>query len=177
MKKLNVGVVGATRMVGQKYVSLLEDHPWFQVAHLSDSTRSAGITYAQAVAGRWMMSEPLPEGVAKLIVHDAADVAVAQESCHLVIKALAMEKSAVGVLEERYAAAGLPVISNNSAHRHSADVPVLIPEINPHHAAMIPSSGREKNRARTQKKSRLRLQRDVSFMEIRSSTAPGLSCW
>jgi aspartate-semialdehyde dehydrogenase len=133
-----VGVVGATGMVGQNYLRLLKDHPWFQVTHVSASPRSAGKTYAEAVAGRWVMDEPIPEDVANLIVGDARNVDEASTRCDFVFSAVGMDKQAVRELEERYAAAGLPVISNNSAHRYTPDVPMLIPEVNPHHTDMIP---------------------------------------
>ncbi len=139
MDTIRVGVLGATGMVGQNYLRLLQDHPWFRVTHVSASPRSAGKSYAQAVAGRWVMAEDLSDDVANLIVGDAADVQAAKVKCDFVFSALAMEKSAVRALEEDYAAAGLPVVSNNSAHRHSEDVPVLIPEINPGHVDIIPS--------------------------------------
>ncbi|MBS1248727.1 MAG: Aspartate-semialdehyde dehydrogenase [Chloroflexi bacterium] len=138
MKKLTVGVLGATGMVGQNYIRLLQDHPWFLVSHVAASPRSVDKTYAKAVNGRWRMNDPYSEDVGNLIVHDAADVTMAKEKCDFVFSALGMEKSTVRTFEERYAAAGLPLISNNSAHRHTTDVPVLIPEINPHHSAIIP---------------------------------------
>jgi len=139
-----VGVTGATGMVGQNYLRLLKDHPWFRVTHVSASPRSAGKKYAEAVAGRWVMDEEIPEDVAGLILGDASDVKEARAKCDFVFSAVGMEKSAVRVLEERYAAAGLPVISNNSAHRHTEDVPMLIPEINPDHTDIIPFQ--QKNR-------------------------------
>ena len=116
MKRLDVGVLGATGMVGQNYVRLLQSHPWFRVTHLSASPRSAGKTYAQAVQGRWLMPAALPEQVADLVVADVDDVQAAEAECDFVFSALALEKSALRALEERYAAAGLPVVSNNSAH-------------------------------------------------------------
>lgn len=138
MKTIAVGVLGATGMVGQNYVRLLQGHPWFRLTHVSASLRSAGKPYAQAVAGRWLMDDPLPDDVADLVVGDAADVGAAKSRCDLVFSALALEKSAVRQLEQEYAAAGLGVVSNNSAHRHTEDVPILIPEINPDHVEMIP---------------------------------------
>ncbi|MEA3349678.1 MAG: aspartate-semialdehyde dehydrogenase [Chloroflexota bacterium] len=138
MKKFNVGVIGATGMVGQNYLRLLRNHPWFQVTHIAASPRSAGKTYAEAVGTRWVMDENIPPSVAKLIVEDAYDVETAAAQCDFVFSAMGMDKQSVRELEERYAAKGLPVISNNSAHRHTSDVPMLIPEINPHHAAIIP---------------------------------------
>jgi aspartate-semialdehyde dehydrogenase len=126
-------------MVGQNYLRLLSGHPWFSVTHVSASPRSAGKTYAEAVAGRWVMDEAMPEDVADLTVGDARNVDEASTKCDFVFSALGMEKQAVRELEERYAAAGLPVISNNSAHRHTPDVPMLMPEVNPHHADIIPA--------------------------------------
>jgi len=143
MHRINVGVVGATGMVGQNYLRLLEGHPWFQVAHVSASPRSAGKAYAEAVAGRWVMDQPIPQEVAGLTVSDAGDVEAARARCAFVFSAVGMDRQAVRDLEERYASNGLPVISNNSAHRHTEDVPMLIPEVNPHHTAIIPSQ-REK---------------------------------
>ncbi len=139
MDKIDVGVIGATGMVGQNYVRLLEGHPWFRVTHVSASPRSAGKRYAEAVAGRWVMDAPIPPGVATLTVTDAEDVEAATSRCAFVFSALGMEKRRVRELEETYAAAGVPVISNNSAHRHTVDVPMLIPEVNPHHTAIIPA--------------------------------------
>jgi aspartate-semialdehyde dehydrogenase len=143
MHRTNVGVVGATGMVGQNYLRLLEGHPWFRVNHVSASPRSAGKAYSEAVAGRWVMDVPIPKEVAGLTVADAGDVETAAAQCAFVFSALGMDKQAVRDLEENYASNGLPVISNNSAHRHTEDVPLLIPEVNPHHTAIIPSQ-REK---------------------------------
>jgi aspartate-semialdehyde dehydrogenase len=137
-QRIRVGVIGATGMVGQNYLRLLRGHPWFDVTHVAASARSAGKTYAEAVAGRWVMEEGIPGAVANLVVADAQDVDQARADCDCVFSAVGMDKQAVRELEERYASAGLPVISNNSAHRHTPDVPMLIPEINPHHADIIP---------------------------------------
>jgi len=138
MEKIRVGVVGATGMVGQNYVRLLGSHPWFRVTHVSASPRSSGKTYAEAVAGRWVMDEPIPTTVANLVVADAQDVQAAAGACDFVFSALGMAKPAVRQLEEACAGAGLPVISNNSAHRMTDDVPMLIPEVNPDHTSIIP---------------------------------------
>jgi aspartate-semialdehyde dehydrogenase len=138
MEKMCVGVIGATGMVGQNYLRLLKDHPWFEVTHVAASPRSAGKTYAEAVAGRWVMDEDIPTGVADLIVGDASDVAAAQGKCELVFSAVDMDKQSVRELEEAYAANDIPVVSNNSAHRWTTDVPMFIPEVNPHHADIIP---------------------------------------
>jgi aspartate-semialdehyde dehydrogenase len=138
VEKIRVGVIGATGMVGQNYLRLLENHPWFQVTHVSASPRSAGKTYARAVTGRWVMDGEIPAGVAALTVGDASDVAEAKAKCDFVFSAVEMDKQAVRELEEKYAANDMPVVSNNSAHRHTADVPMLIPEINPEHTDIIP---------------------------------------
>lgn len=138
-EKIPVGILGATGMVGQRYIQLLENHPWFEVVCVSASTRSAGVTYAEAVANRWVMDTPLPPFVAGLTVHDAIDVATVSGACRFVFSCLEMDtKEQIQNLEKAYAAAGLPVVSNASAHRWTADVPMLIPEVNPHHLAMIP---------------------------------------
>ncbi|MDY6874715.1 MAG: aspartate-semialdehyde dehydrogenase [Chloroflexota bacterium] len=144
MKKTKVGVVGATGMVGQNYLRLLKDHPWFQVTYVSASPRSAGKKYSEAVAGRWLMDKDIPEEIANLVVGHARDVEEARTQCDLVFSAVEMEKQAVRALEERYAASGIPVISNNSAHRHTKDVPMLIPEVNSDHTDIIPFQ--QKNR-------------------------------
>jgi aspartate-semialdehyde dehydrogenase len=139
MDRINVGVVGATGMVGQNYLRLLSEHPWFRVTHVAASPRSAGIPYAEAVAGRWVMAGPIPREIATLRVADARDLEVARRRCALVFSALGMEKKIVRELEERYGATGFPVISNNSAHRHTPDVPMIIPEVNPQHTDIIPA--------------------------------------
>lgn len=138
MGKMSVGVIGATGMVGQNYVRLLKDHPWFKVTHVAASPRSAGKTYAEAVAGRWVMDENIPSGVAGLVVGDAGNIEEAKARCELVFSAVDMDKQAVRELEEAYAADDIPVVSNNSAHRWTKDVPMFIPEVNPHHADIIP---------------------------------------
>ena len=139
MEKMKVGVIGATGMVGQNFLRLLKDHLWFEVAYVAASPSSAGKKYSEAVAGRWVMDEGIPEDVADLIVADGSDVQGAKDSCQLVFSAVSLGKKAVRDLEKRYAAAGLAVVSNNSAHRWTDDVPVMIPEINPHHLEIIPA--------------------------------------
>jgi len=136
--KMKVGVVGATGMVGQNYVRLLSGHPWFEVMHLAASPRSAGKRYQDAVAGRWHMPVDIPEEVRQMRVGDASAVDEAARRCSLVFSAVEMDKQAVASLEEQYAAAGVAVVSNNSAHRHTEDVPVVIPEINPGHLDVLP---------------------------------------
>ena len=137
MDKWKVGIVGATGMVGQRFVTLLANHPWFEVTHLGASANSAGKTYAQAVEGRWAMSSPLPESVADMTVFDAADIATAAKNADFVFCAVSLDKAHTRLLEEAYAKAELPVVSNNSAHRMTADVPMVIPEINPEHMDII----------------------------------------
>jgi len=141
-QRMNVGVIGATGMVGQNYLRLLANHPWFAVSYVAASPQSAGKTYAQAVAGRWHMQGDIPNSVQQLIVGDASDVAAAQGKCDLVFSAVALDKKAVTALELAYAAAGFPVVSNNSAHRSTADVPMVIPEINPGHLDVIAAQRR-----------------------------------
>jgi aspartate-semialdehyde dehydrogenase len=137
-RRFKVGVLGATGMVGQNYIRLLANHPWFEVSYVAASPKSAGMTYAAAVNGRWQMASDVPMGVRELLVADANIVASAQGQCDFVFSALEMEKEATRTLEEAYAAADIPVVSNASAHRWTDDVPMLIPEINPDHLEMIP---------------------------------------
>ena len=136
LKKLNVGIVGATGMVGQRFVSLLENHPWFTVSLLSASKRSAGKTYKEAVDGRWAMTTPLPEKYADMMVVDAADIDAAKH-LDFVFCAISLDKALTRELEEAYAKADIPVVSNNSAHRGTPDVPMLIPEVNESHTDII----------------------------------------
>ncbi|MEE8391689.1 MAG: aspartate-semialdehyde dehydrogenase [Anaerolineae bacterium] len=138
MERIRAGIIGATGMVGQNYLRLLRDHPWFQITHVSASPRSAGKKYSEAVAGRWLMDAEIPEAVADLIVGSASDVEEAKAKCDFVFSAVAMDKQAVREFEERYAANGIPVVSNNSAHRNTEDVPMFIPEVNPDHTDIIP---------------------------------------
>ncbi|MDR0293622.1 MAG: aspartate-semialdehyde dehydrogenase [Oscillospiraceae bacterium] len=139
MKRYTVGVLGATGMVGQRFVTLLASHPWFSVGAVAASPSSAGKTYAEAVAGRWAMEDPIPPRTAALTVLDAtADRAAIAESVDFVFSAMAMKKGETKLLEEGYAKLECPVISNDSAHRFTPDVPMLIPEVNPQHAEVIP---------------------------------------
>ena len=144
MAKIPVGVLGATGMVGQQYIALLGDHPWFEVRYVAASPRSAGKKYKEAAAGRWQLAKTYTPRVGEIVVEDANDVgravtAFRRGDCSFVFSALEMGKDETRALEEAYAAAGLPVISNASAHRWTADVPVLIAEVNPHHADIIPA--------------------------------------
>lgn len=137
MKKIKVGVLGATGMVGQQYVSLLRNHPWFEVAYLAASPSSAGKTYAEAVAGRWQMACEIPAELMNIVVEDANRVEAALGRCKFVFSALEMDKQAIRDLEDSYAANDIPVVSNASAHRSTEDVPMLIPEINHQHVDLI----------------------------------------
>ncbi len=143
MEKVKVGVIGATGMVGQNYITLLDRHPWFEVSYVAASPGSAGKPYGEAVAGRWHMPTAIPEKVRGLDVGDANRVSEARDSCRLIFSAVEMDKARVSALELEYAAGGFAVVSNNSAHRHTRDVPMVIPEINHHHLEVI-SAQREK---------------------------------
>ena len=136
--KRRVGVLGATGMVGQRFLSLLDNHPWFDVKVVAASSRSAGKTYEEAVGDRWKLKTPMPEYVKNLVVKDANDVDSIVSEVDFVFCAVDMKKEEIKELEERYAKAECPVVSNNSAHRFTPDVPMIIPEINPEHAAVIP---------------------------------------
>lgn len=138
-KRISVGVIGATGMVGQNYIRLLNDHPWFEVAYVAASPRSAGKTYRDAVAGRWHMVADIPSKVGDLVVEDGANAAAALGKCSVIFSAVDMEKEAVRKLEMHYAAKGFAVVSNNSAHRQTEDVPMLIPEVNHEHCDIIPA--------------------------------------
>lgn len=140
--KIAVGVLGATGMVGQRYIYLLKDHPWFEVTYVAASPRSAGKSYRDAVASRWLIGSDIPAGVADLMVEDASKVEAAKGKCSFVFSALEMDKDAIKALEASYAAAGIPVVSNASANRWTPDVPMLIPEINPHHTDIIAAQKR-----------------------------------
>jgi aspartate-semialdehyde dehydrogenase len=135
--KLKVGVLGATGMVGQRFVSLLDAHPWFELTAVAASSASAGKSYADAVAGRWTLPTPIPAGAAKLMVGDASGIAAIADHVDFVFCAVDMSKEAIAKLEDDYARAETPVISNNSAHRWTPDVPMMIPEVNPDHAQII----------------------------------------
>lgn len=137
MNKWKVAVIGATGMVGQRFVSLLAEHPWFEVTALAASSRSAGQAYEQAVQGRWAFDWPVPAAVAKLPVWDAADLSKIAESADFAFCAVDMDKTATREMEDALAKLETPVISNNSAHRNTPDVPMMIPELNAEHAALI----------------------------------------
>jgi len=138
MKKLKVGVLGATGMVGQRFVSLLEHHPWFEVVCVAASPKSAGKTYEDAVKGRWILQTDIPKNVKKLIVKEVEeDMNQIIKEVDLVFSALHMDKEKIRKIEEEYAAKDVPVVSNNSAHRWTTDVPMIIPEVNPEHIKLI----------------------------------------
>ena len=140
MKKYKVGIIGGTRMVRQRFVTLMEDHPWFQLTAIAASPRSAGKTYEQAVSGRWAMKTPIPQQAKDLVVLDAsADVEKIAGMVDFVFCAVDMKKEEIRALEETYAKAEVPVVSNNSAHRWTDDVPMVVPEMNPEHLAVIPA--------------------------------------
>ena len=139
MEKRKVGVIGATGMVGQRFLTLLDGHPYFEVTALAASARSAGQTYEKAVEGRWKMSTPIPERFKKMPVIDAEDIGKMASLCSVVFCAVNMKKDEIKALEETYAKAEIPVVSNNSANRWTPDVPMVIPEINPEHLEVIRS--------------------------------------
>ncbi|MDD6771523.1 MAG: aspartate-semialdehyde dehydrogenase [Inconstantimicrobium porci] len=136
-KKLKVGIIGATGMVGQRFACLLENHPWFDVVVLAASKRSAGLTYEEAVKDRWKMEAPLPDKYKKMVIMDAAEVEEICSQVDFVFCAISLDKAKTRLLEEEYAKHETPVVSNNSANRGVSDVPVLIPEINADHAKVI----------------------------------------
>jgi len=139
-KKIPVGILGATGMVGQQYVHLLENHPWFEVVYVAASPQSAGKKYKDALRNGWLVGGSLPERVAHLVVEDVSDVAKAATACTFVFSAFEMpEKELIRKYENEYAAAGMPVFSNASAHRGTENVPMLIAEINPQHLDIIPA--------------------------------------
>ncbi len=133
-----IGIIGATGMVGQRFITLLHDHPWYTITALAASSRSAGKSYKDAVGSKWAMDCEIPESVANMVVYDAtADINKIASEVDFVFCAVDMKKDEIKALEEAYAKAECPVISNNSAHRHTADVPMIIPEINADHAEII----------------------------------------
>ncbi len=136
-RKIKVGILGATGMVGQRFVTLLADHPWFEIAALAASARSAGKTYEEAVGGRWKMQTPMPDSVKGITVEDVADVDRVSGMVDMCFSAVDMSKEEIKAIEEAYARTETPVVSNNSAHRWTPDVPMIIPEINPQHADVI----------------------------------------
>ena len=136
-EKLRVGILGATGMVGQRFISLLENHPWFEVVTVAASARSAGKTYEEAVGGRWKMDTPMPEAVKNLVVMNVSEVEKVASTVDFVFSAVDMSKEEIKAIEEEYAKTETPVVSNNSAHRWTPDVPMVVPEINPQHFEVI----------------------------------------
>jgi len=135
----NVGIIGATGMVGQRFITLLYNHPWFRITKLAASARSAGKTYEEALDGRWVMDMPIPESVRNMPVYDAADVKNVADGLDLVFCAVDIkDKAVLKELENAYAKCEVAVVSNNSAHRSTPDVPMIVPEINPEHCEVIP---------------------------------------
>jgi aspartate-semialdehyde dehydrogenase len=136
-EKLKVGILGATGMVGQRFVSLLADHPWYEIVVLAASERSAGKSYEEALGGRWSIETPLPDKVKGMIVQNVADIDDICSQVDFVFSAVSMPKEEIKKIEEEYAKREKPVVSNNSAHRWTPDVPMILPEINPHHVEVI----------------------------------------
>lgn len=168
-KKLRVGVLGATGMVGQRFISLLENHPWYEVVTVAASPRSAGKTYEEAVGDRWKMTTPMPEAVKKLVVMNVNEVETVAASVDFVFSAVDMSKDEIKSIEEAYAKTETPVVSNNSAHRWTPDVPMVVPEINPEHFEVIESQ-------------RKRLGTRKGFIAVKpncsiQSYAPVLTAW
>ncbi|MBR3396259.1 MAG: aspartate-semialdehyde dehydrogenase [Lachnospiraceae bacterium] len=135
--KFKVAVLGATGMVGQRFISLLENHPWFEVAVVAASARSAGKTYEESVGDRWKMTTPMPEGVKNLVIEDVSNVERVAAQVDFVFSAVDMSKEEIREIEDEYAKTETPVVSNNSAHRWTPDVPMVVPEINPEHFEVI----------------------------------------
>ena len=168
-QKLRVGILGATGMVGQRFISLLENHPWFEVVTLAASPRSAGKTYEEAVGGRWKMDTPMPEAVKKLVVMNVNDVEHVASTVDFVFSAVDMSKDEIKAIEEAYAKTETPVVSNNSAHRWTPDVPMIVPEVNPEHLEVIES---QKKRLGT-KRGFIAVKPNCSIQ----SYAPVLTAW
>ena len=136
-EKLRVGILGGTGMVGQRFISLLENHPWFEVVTIAASERSAGKTYEEAVGGRWKMTTPMPEAVKNIVVMNVNEVEKVAATVDFVVSAVDMSKEELKAIEEEYAKTETPVVSNNSAHRWTPDVPMVVPEVNPEHFDVI----------------------------------------
>jgi len=136
-EKLKVGILGGTGMVGQRFISLLENHPWFEVTTIAASPRSAGKTYEESVGGRWKMTTPMPESVKNIVVMNVNEVEAVSKDVDFVFSAVDMTKEEIKKIEEEYAKTETPVVSNNSAHRWTPDVPMVVPEINPEHMNVI----------------------------------------
>lgn len=169
MEKLKVGILGATGMVGQRFATLLAEHPWFEITTLAASPRSAGLRYEQAVGGRWKLETPMPEKVRDIIVKDVSKVTEVVSDVDFVFSAVDMKKEEIREIEEAYAKTETPVVSNNSAHRWTPDVPMVVPEINPEHYEII-------------KVQRERLGTSRGFIAVKpncsiQSYSPALAAW
>ena len=136
-EKLRVGILGATGMVGQRFITLLENHPWFEIHTLAASASSAGKTYEESVGGRWKMDTTMPESVKKMVIKNVSDIEDVAKDVDFLFSAVNMSKDEIRAIEEQYARTETPVVSNNSAHRWTPDVPMVIPEINPQHFEII----------------------------------------
>ena len=168
-EKLKVGILGGTGMVGQRFIALLENHPWFEVTTIAASPRSAGKTYEEAVGGRWKMDTPMPEAVKNIEVMNVNEVEAVAAEVDFVFSAVDMSKEEIKKIEEDYARTETPVVSNNSAHRWTPDVPMMVPEINPEHMEVIASQ-------------RKRLGTKRGFVAVKpncsiQSYAPVLTAW
>ncbi|MCI8382400.1 MAG: aspartate-semialdehyde dehydrogenase [Lachnospiraceae bacterium] len=168
-EKLRVGILGGTGMVGQRFISLLENHPWFEVTTIAASPRSAGKTYEEAVGGRWKMKTPMPEKVKNIVVMSVNEVEKVASEVDFVFSAVDMGKEEIKAIEEAYAKTETPVVSNNSAHRWTPDVPMVVPEINTEHFEVI-------------KDQRKRLGTERGFVAVKpncsiQSYAPVLTAW
>ncbi len=138
-QKLKVGVLGATGMVGQRFITLLAEHPWYEITCVAASPRSAGKTYEEAVGDRWKMDTPMPDCVKDMVVYNINEVETVSSMVDFVFSAVDMSKDEIRAIEDAYAKAETPVVSNNSAHRWTPDVPMIVPEINPEHIDVIPA--------------------------------------
>ncbi|MBQ6949790.1 MAG: aspartate-semialdehyde dehydrogenase, partial [Firmicutes bacterium] len=168
-EKLRVGILGGTGMVGQRFISLLEGHPWFEVVTIAASERSAGKRYEDAVGAKWKMATPMPEAVKDIIVMDLHKVEEVAATVDFVFSAVDMTKEEIKAIEEAYAKTETPVVSNNSAHRWTPDVPMVIPEINPEHFDVIPAQ-------------RKRLGTERGFIAVKPNCSiqayvPALTAW
>ena len=168
-EKLRVGILGGTGMVGQRFISLLENHPWFEVTTIAASPRSAGKTYEEAVGGRWKMQKPMPEAVKNIVVKNVNDIEAVSSEVDFVFSAVDMTKEEIKKIEEDYAKTETPVVSNNSAHRWTPDVPMIVPEVNPEHLEVIES---QKKRLGT-KRGFICVKPNCSIQ----SYAPALTAW
>jgi aspartate-semialdehyde dehydrogenase len=169
MEKLNVAVLGATGMVGQRFIDLLRNHPWFEVTAVAASPRSAGKTYEEAVTGRWKMESDIPDSVRNLVLKNVNEVDEVSKDVDFVFSAVDMTKDEIRAIEDAYAMTETPVVSNNSAHRWTPDVPMVVPEINPQHIEIIEY---QRNRLGT-KKGFVAVKPNCSIQ----SYAPALAAW